>query len=319
MRVAAVIPLYNKAPYVERALRSVLGQTRRPDEIIVVDDGSTDEGPEIVRRLGGDLVRLISQKHAGVSAARNRGTREATTDLVAFLDADDEWNPRFIEALLGALEQFPEAVVVFSNFRRGTAPTPALQPNSGAPMLLRDFFAFAIRNRSSGMYASTVLVNRNALLSIGGFPEGESFGEDVDTWARLAWTGPVVYVPEVLAVYWADDPRSVTRQFRVHHLRPHPVSVTYELWVEQGRIPPQLRRSSRVYVSLQNRWYVERLILGGHRRLALAGLLKFCKPTPHVSGYAKLWARLVLPESLYTFLRLAKRRVLSRVRECAGD
>ncbi|MGI6022871.1 MAG: glycosyltransferase family 2 protein, partial [Methanoculleus sp.] len=91
--VSVVIPLYNKAPYIARALASVITQTCQGFEVIVIDDGSTDGGAEIVRRLDDTRIRVIRQENRGVSAARNRGIESARTDFIAFLDADDEWMP----------------------------------------------------------------------------------------------------------------------------------------------------------------------------------------------------------------------------------
>jgi glycosyltransferase involved in cell wall biosynthesis len=112
MMVSVIIPLYNKAPYIQRALNSVLAQTLRDFELIVVDDGSTDIGGEIVARCSDPRVRLIRQKNAGPGAARNRGLGEAQGELVAFLDADDEWLPEFLARTSEYLDAHAEVATI---------------------------------------------------------------------------------------------------------------------------------------------------------------------------------------------------------------
>src|ERR1035441_8596585 len=100
MSISVVIPLYNKAPYVGRALSSVFRQTIQDFECIVVDDGSTDGGGDLVEKMSDPRLRLVRQANGGVSRARNQGINLARHPLIAFLDADDEWLPGFLEANL---------------------------------------------------------------------------------------------------------------------------------------------------------------------------------------------------------------------------
>ncbi len=103
MRISVIIPLFNKERYIERALKSVQAQTFSDIEIIVVDDGSTDDGPSIVASYPESRLRLIRQENSGPGAARNRGARESRGEILAFLDADDEWLPSFLEFNLNLL------------------------------------------------------------------------------------------------------------------------------------------------------------------------------------------------------------------------
>ena len=111
-RVGVVIPLYNKGTLVRRALNSVLSQTYQNFEVVVVDDGSTDEGPDVVRECSDPRVRLIQQANAGPGAARNRGVQETQAPYLTFLDADDEWMPRFLEEYVEVLRRRPDCDAV---------------------------------------------------------------------------------------------------------------------------------------------------------------------------------------------------------------
>ena len=118
---SVIIPLYNKAPYVEKAIRSVAAQTFREFELIVIDDGSTDNSFEIANQLIGEILidsttnpplgglRGATQLNSGVSTARNNGVTLASYPYICFLDADDWWAPTFLEEMKALIEEFPEA------------------------------------------------------------------------------------------------------------------------------------------------------------------------------------------------------------------
>src|SRR5437867_3735627 len=110
MRVSVIIPLFNKAPYIARALTSVAAQTNRDFDVMVIDDGSTDDGPRIVEAFNDLPIRLINQKNAGPGAARNRGLELAQGELVAFLDADDEWLPNYLSESIRRLDEHGSSV-----------------------------------------------------------------------------------------------------------------------------------------------------------------------------------------------------------------
>ena len=113
--ISVVIPLYNKAGQVGRTLKSVLAQTFQEFEVVVVDDGSTDGSVEEVRSVHDDRIRIIVQQNAGVAAARNRGIAEARYDFVAFLDADDEWKPTYLETQYNLAQKYKDCDVYACN------------------------------------------------------------------------------------------------------------------------------------------------------------------------------------------------------------
>jgi len=199
-RVTVVVPLYNKAPYVQRALRSVLEQTYKYIEVVVIDDGSTDGGAEAVADFSDSRIRLIRQENAGVSAARNRGIREASGELVAFLDADDEWLPDFLATIEALRETFPRAGLYGTGFRSvykdGTCKDSTLTDE--APMFLIDDY---FKRGWSFLWTGSVAIPRIIFDAVGYFAEGEPAGEDTEMWERIALRFPVAYAAKALALY----------------------------------------------------------------------------------------------------------------------
>ena len=204
--VSVVMPLYNKEADVGRAIESVLNQTVPDFELIVVNDGSTDQGPEVVRSISDARIRVFDQENAGVSAARNRGIHESRSDLIAFLDADDEWKPDFLETILHLKEKYPSCSVFATNyvFREvnGKYHSPIIR---GLPLhpwegVIEDYFAVAARS-DPPLWTSAVSVKKEALYAVSLFPEGVTLGEDLLTWARLAAHYHIAYCSKVLAIY----------------------------------------------------------------------------------------------------------------------
>jgi len=195
--VSAVIATYNLAQYIPEAIQSALNQTYRPIEVIVVDDGSTDNTRGVVERYRGS-VRYIRQPNAGVSSARNHGARVAQGKYVAFLDADDCWEPTKIEAQVALFERRPDLQLVHTDiitfdhsgelkrFRKR-----AVQPEDGD--CYWKLFEFCLPVLSSAM------VRREDFHLVGGFAEDLERTTDYDLWLRLAERGGLGLVPEPLA------------------------------------------------------------------------------------------------------------------------
>ncbi len=202
-RVSVIIPTYNSAHLLERCIASVLDQTRRPDEIWVIDDGSTDNTPELTERLCALLPGLIHvhrQENAGPGVARNLGIQMARGEWIAFLDADDRWLPTKLEEQLACAETHPAAGLIYSDASvidssgRHIANYLADKgPVSGWAFdrLLQSFF----------ILPSTALVRRDALLCVGMFDTRLRKIEDYDLWLRLSQLYPFQLVPECLTLY----------------------------------------------------------------------------------------------------------------------
>lgn len=193
MTVSVVIPTYNRAATLPRAIDSVLAQTLAPDEIVLVDDGSTDGTVEVLARYG-DRVRNVRQANAGVSAARNRGIAEASCEWIAFLDSDDEWLPDKLASQIAVLRRHP-------HLRWCTCPSIRVSEHTSTPIklhrrdtreiesvgYLKSFFAI----RTKGLfYTPGVMVHHSVFSQVGFFDTGISYLEDYDLWCRIAFAYP---------------------------------------------------------------------------------------------------------------------------------
>ena len=208
--VSVIIPAYNAGQCIGRAIDSVLGQSYPDYEIVVVDDGSTDDTAEVVRQYG-DKVRYIHQKNAGVAVARNAGIAAARGDWIAFLDADDEWLPAKLKAQMDLLARNPELPWCASNRYQsdGRHQAVVVKVESVKKVLAgRDFFEnyfAAAVSRVCNFQTSSVVVRKMVFAQLGGFEPGRAHGEDLDMWVRIAHHFPRIgYVAEPVAVMHLD-------------------------------------------------------------------------------------------------------------------
>lgn len=205
---SVIVPLYNKAAQVRRCLESVCRQAGVRFEIVVVDDGSTDDGAAVVAGMGDPRIRLVRQENRGAAAARNRGAALARHDLLAFLDADDEWEPQFLPAMADLARRYPEARLYGSGFVTcGDGRRYCGRP--GPEHLLVDLFDEW--TRAPILNASSVVVRRDGFQVAGGFPEELRYNEDWVFFFRLALHYPVAYCRRPLARYHTDIPAQATR------------------------------------------------------------------------------------------------------------
>ncbi len=217
--VTVVIPAYNAARYIERAIRSVLAQTYPADEVIVVNDGSTDTTSEKVRQFG-DRIKLIEQANAGVSAARNAGIQAASGEWIAFLDADDEWLPNHLERHCTLLLQNPFLVWSTGNYltcscleqRQAAFVTPQYANRIlGSKPYLDDYLVGC--QKEMGGCSDTMVIQRRILMEAGLFAAGVGRGEDLDLWWRIAYRHPQVgFVAEPTAIYHVGVTESCTKK-----------------------------------------------------------------------------------------------------------
>lgn len=208
--ISVVIPLYNKEKQIACTLQSVFEQTFQNFEIVIVDDGSTDNSVEEVEKFDDSRIRLIHQTNAGVSAARNRGIEEASGELIAFLDADDVWMPEYLATQYGLYQKYPECSVYACNYEFRDSEgkvTPTIirkLPFEGEDGILSNYFEVASCSHPP-ICSISIMVKKTAIQAIGGVPLGIKSGEDLLTWARLAVSGVIAYSRKSLAMFIRDE------------------------------------------------------------------------------------------------------------------
>lgn len=202
---SVVIPLYNKEKSIRSTLQSVLAQTFKDFEVVVVNDGSKDNSRVEVLTLNDSKIRLIDKENGGVSSARNLGIHESKFEWVALLDGDDLYHPHFLETIYSLLKKFPEAEVYFTGFGQVNDKTNFKSihaiPGEG---YLDDYFKAVNRVGKTVISSSSVVIKKSLLLEVGGFNTNLKRGEDLDLWERLAKRCKMAYTEKVLAFYRLD-------------------------------------------------------------------------------------------------------------------
>jgi glycosyltransferase involved in cell wall biosynthesis len=224
--ISIVIPLYNKSAYIEKCLQSVLDQTVQDFEVIGVNDGSTDNGAEKVEKykVQSSKFKVISQENSGVSTARNNGVKVAKYDYIAFLDADDWWEPAFLEEMKNLIESYPEAGVYGSSYylvknnRKRIAPVGVEKPfNEGIINYCRVYS----KTLCMPLTSVSVIIRRTIFELENGFKPVLKLGEDFDLWIRVALKYPVAFLNKPLANYNQDVELKTRSVGNLHHPENH--------------------------------------------------------------------------------------------------
>ncbi len=206
--VSVVIPTFNRVSRVMEAVQSVRSQTFQDWELIVVDDGSTDETEAAVRRVGDPRIRCAPISHGGVSRARNVGIRMSRYSWLGFLDSDDLWDPRKLERQLEALESEPDRRVAYTNeiwIRNGRHLNPKKKHRKFSGWMFRPSLALCLISPSS------VLLHRSVLSEIGLFDESFWVCEDYELWLRLTSRFPVLFLDQALITKFGGHADQLSR------------------------------------------------------------------------------------------------------------
>lgn len=225
-RFSAIVPLHNKRRTIERTLRSIAGQTRAIDEIVVVDDASTDGSAEAVAALEIENLRLVRRDEPGPGGypARNLGVEVATSDWVLFLDADDEWLPDHVASTAAVIASNPDVRTIFFG-RSITKAGATRQITVPEPRVYTADELFQIYAETNIFHVNSLAIARDAYLGIGGFhtDRGWRRGGDSELWLRVVdGAGPIFVTPQITTIYdmnFSDvigNPKNFVTEHPVH-------------------------------------------------------------------------------------------------------
>ncbi len=215
LHVSAILTTYNRADMVIEALKSILSQQEFPDEIIVVDDGSTDDSIKKLQPFKEQII-LITQKNAGISSARNMGIKIAKHDWITFLDSDDLWKPQKIKRQKQELRHNPEYKICYTNeewHKNGKWMNPKKVHQKYTGWIYDKCLPLCIISPSS------VLIHRSVFERIGFFDENLPACEDYDLWLRMTAIFPVLYIQEKLIIKRAGDWPQLSKQHSLDKYR----------------------------------------------------------------------------------------------------
>jgi glycosyltransferase involved in cell wall biosynthesis len=329
MTISALIPTYNRRVQVQRAIKSVLSQTVPVDEIIVVDDGSTDNTVAEIERQFGTCVRVIRQQNQGASSARRRAILESVGEWVAFLDSDDEWTPDRNRLLLEAIEQVPSDVAwIFGDSQEvtddGDGKTQYEKLGLQVPVAVR-IFNDSLRIQHPWQFGilSGSVFRRDAIMELGSFTENLKKGEDILMGFQIACRYRSAAIPSVVAKFYRTSDlcaTSLSADQSVSADYYEALMKSYSLVVDTGRRKPwgelyadAVRGMCKVHFS--QRKSCRRLSLQQFRyEVSCKSVLFFCAALLGTAGLS-LWSKAsslsqVVPERL-------RRTVASNSKETA--
>ncbi len=242
----------------------------------MVNDGSTDKSADIVKSFSDARIRLINQKNRGVSVARNRGIDEAKAELIAFLDADDEWMPNYLETILRLREKYQDAGLYATSLKTEFIDNVLMDKDKKLRKLIPDeglilnYFKVNLKDVSHKdiFYTSSVTVPKKIFSEIGGFQTGFWWGEDIDMWSRIALKYPFAYSSHACAIYYQNVVNSAA--YRRKPVKGHPLLETGKEALKLGRVPPEIIKDLEEYMRFVEMCTAKHNIEAGDKNLALS-------------------------------------------------
>ena len=203
-KFSVVIPLFNKEKFILSTLKSVMNQNFKDFEVIIVDDGSTDNSLELIDTINDSRIQVLKQENQGVSVARNNGIKQAKTAYIAFLDADDIWEENHLEVLDNTIQKFPKAGMYCSRYvteitKHHHLHNTFIGIETTYEGYVQDFFKSSLINRVA--LTSAVCIKKTVFDEIGGFNANISSGQDLEYWIRIALHYKIAITNKTTLIY----------------------------------------------------------------------------------------------------------------------
>jgi glycosyltransferase involved in cell wall biosynthesis len=220
---SVIIPLFNKGSFIEKCLLSVLNQTLIEFELIIINDGSTDNSLEMVKQFVDSRIIIVDQKNSGVSVARNNGVTQAKYEHLAFLDADDWWDLNYLMEMKSLIEEFPEAGIYGSKYyivKNGLNKTANIGVGSDFTKGLLNYCQVYSKTLCMPLWTGATVLRKSIFEAEGGFKPNLKLGEDFDLWIRIVLKYLVAFLNKPLSYYNQDIPmqfRAVGNLFEPEH------------------------------------------------------------------------------------------------------
>ena len=206
---SVVLPLFNKEEYIARSIQSIKKQSHADFEVFIIDDGSTDASLKMAVQHMDRRFKIITQPNQGVSAARNHGIKLASSEYIAFIDADDKWEADFLYTIKDLIDKFPEAGLYGTGYciRNNSDEIVKIRQVvnkriDAEAFLLPNFFRESVKGISP-IHSSSVCARKSLLEQKGSFPEGVKFGEDIAVWSKMALTEKIAVSSKIMSNYYA--------------------------------------------------------------------------------------------------------------------
>lgn len=199
-----VLPVYNKEKSIFSTVTSILNQTFQDYELIIINDGSTDNTEKVLKQIKSEKINYIYSENNGVSSARNLGIENAQYDWIAFIDGDDLWDKNYLEVIQRYIAEFPEysifsTAIKYNENGNEYYPKYSINLKNKEFLIIENFFKASLGDPI--LSSSSTVVKSNLIKSVGGFPIGIKMGEDLDTWCRISEKSSIVFINKALVTY----------------------------------------------------------------------------------------------------------------------